>query len=137
MAKTLKIKLTGLRVFAHHGVFDFERQNGQDFYIDATVWVNNKILEFSDDLSNTVHYGDLAKALVENVKNHPVDLLETLAQRLLDMVLNWGGPASPVTKAKITVHKPNAPILYEFNDVSVTVKGKRERQDESNAGVQK
>jgi dihydroneopterin aldolase len=41
------------------------------------------------------------------------------------MVLNWGGPASPVVKAKITVHKPNAPIVYEFNDVSVTVKGKR------------
>ena len=129
MAKTLKIKLTGLRVFAHHGVFDFERQNGQDFYIDATVWVNSTILEFSDDLrnddlANTVHYGDLAKALVDNVKNQPVDLLETLAQRLLDMVLNWGGPASPVVKAKITVHKPNAPIVYEFNDVSVTVKGK-------------
>jgi dihydroneopterin aldolase len=126
MAKTLKIKLTGLRVFAHHGVFDFERQNGQDFYIDATVWVDAKGLEFSDDLSRTVHYGDLAKALVDNVKQQPVDLLETLAQRLLDMVLNWGGPAGPVAKANITVHKPNAPILYEFNDVSVTVKGKRD-----------
>lgn len=126
MAKTLKIKLTGLRVFAHHGVFDFERQNGQDFYIDATVWVAAKGLEFSDDLSRTVHYGDLAKALVDNVKTQPVDLLETLAQRLLDLVLNWGGPGGPVAKAKITVHKPNAPIVYEFNDVSVTVKGKRE-----------
>ncbi|BDS49896.1 dihydroneopterin aldolase [Rhodoluna lacicola] len=126
MAKTLKIKLTGLRVFAHHGVFDFERQNGQDFYIDATVWVAAKGLEFSDDLSRTVHYGDLAKALVDNVKTQPVDLLETLAQRLLDLVLNWGGPAGPVAKAKITVHKPNAPIVYEFNDVSVTVKGKRD-----------
>ena len=126
MAKTLKIKLTGLRVFAHHGVFDFERQNGQDFYIDATVWVDAKGLQFSDDLSRTVHYGDLAKALVDNVKQQPVDLLETLAQRLLDMVLNWGGTAGPVAKAKITVHKPNAPILYEFNDVSVTVKGKRD-----------
>ena len=131
MAKTLKIKLTGLRVFAHHGVFDFERQNGQDFYIDATVWVVAKGLEFSDDLSRTVHYGDLAKALVDNVKTQPVDLLETLAQRLLDLVLNWGGPAGPVAKAKITVHKPNAPIVYEFNDVSVTVKGKREDSHKS------
>lgn len=131
MAKTLKIKLTGLRVFAHHGVFDFERQNGQDFYIDATVWVAAKGLEFSDDLSRTVHYGDLAKALVDNVKTQPVDLLETLAQRLLDLVLNWGGPAGSVAKAKITVHKPNAPIVYEFNDVSVTVKGKREDSHKS------
>jgi dihydroneopterin aldolase len=126
MSKTIKIKLTGLRVFAHHGVFDFERQNGQDFYIDATVWVDNKVLQFSDDLSLTVHYGDLAKAIVDNVKNNPVDLLETLAQRLLELLLNWGGPASPVVKAKVTVHKPNAPITYEFEDVLVTVKGKRE-----------
>ena len=133
MAKTLKIKLTGLRVFAHHGVFDFERQNGQDFYIDATVWVDKKELEFSDDLSRTVHYGDLAKALVDNVKQQPVDLLETLAQRLLDLVLNWAGPAGPVVKAEITVHKPNAPIVYEFNDVSVTVKGKRENSSNDRA----
>lgn len=126
MSKSIKIKLTGLRVFAHHGVFDFERQNGQDFYIDATVWVDNKVLQYSDDLSLTVHYGDLAKAIVDNVKNNPVDLLETLAQRLLELLLNWGGPASPVVRAKVTVHKPNAPITYEFEDVSVTVKGKRE-----------
>lgn len=125
MANKIKIKLTGLRVYAHHGVFDFERQNGQDFYIDATVWVDNRTLQFNDDLSLTVHYGDLAKAIVDNVKADPVDLLETLAQRLLDMLLNWGGPASPVLKAKVTVHKPNAPITYEFGDVSVSIKGKR------------
>jgi dihydroneopterin aldolase len=122
-----KIKLTGLRVYAHHGVFDYERQNGQDFYIDATVWIHGDAAAFSDDLAKTVHYGELAKAIVDNVKDQPVDLLETLAQRLLDMVMNFGGgPAGgPVIKAEITVHKPNAPIIYEFEDVSVTVKAKR------------
>ena len=122
-----KIKLEGLRVFAHHGVFDFERQNGQDFYIDATVWIDGYKAAVNDDLNATVHYGNLAKAIVDNVKNDPVDLLETLAQRLLDMVMNFGGgPAGgPVIKAKITVHKPNAPIIYEFEDVSVSVKAKR------------
>jgi len=118
-----KIKLTGLRVFAHHGVFDFERQNGQDFYIDASVWINGNAAAFNDDLAKTVHYGDLAKAIVDDVKHNPVDLLETLAQRLLDLAMNFGGGI--VQKAKITVHKPSAPILYEFEDVSVTVKAKR------------
>jgi len=118
-----KIKITGLRVYAHHGVFDFERQNGQDFFIDATVWINGDQAAFGDDLSKTVHYGDLAKAIVDNVKNQPVDLLETLAQRLLDLALNFNHGI--VEKAKITVHKPNAPILFEFEDVSVTVKAKR------------
>ena len=124
-----KIKLTGLRVFAHHGVFDFERESGQDFYVDATVWINGEKAAANDDLAATVHYGELATAIVENVRTLPVDLLETLAQRLLDLLLNWGGPASPVVKAKITVHKPNAPIPYEFADVSVTVKAKREKND--------
>jgi dihydroneopterin aldolase len=119
-----KITITGLRVFAHHGVFDFERQNGQDFYIDASIWVDGDRAAFSDDLNHTAHYGDLAKGLVELTKNNPVDLLETLAQRLLDYALNFGG--GKVLKAKITVHKPGAPIPYEFEDVSITVKAKRE-----------
>lgn len=118
-----KISITGLRVFAHHGVFDFERQNGQDFYIDASIWVDGDKAAFSDDLNQTAHYGDLAKGLVELTKNNPVDLLETLAQRLLDYALNFGG--GKVLKAKITVHKPGAPIPYEFEDVSITVKAKR------------
>ena len=121
-----KISIKGLRVYAHHGVFDFERQNGQDFYIDATVWVGSPKATLTDNLADTIHYGELAKAIVENVKAQPVDLLETLAQRLLDLVLNFGGPASPIIKAEITVHKPNAPIVYEFEDVSVTVKAKKE-----------
>ena len=118
-----KITITGLRVFAHHGVFDFERRNGQDFYIDASIWVDGDKAAFSDDLNHTAHYGDLAKGLVELTKNNPVDLLETLAQRLLDYALNFGG--GKVLKAKITVHKPGAPIPYEFEDVSITVKAKR------------
>jgi dihydroneopterin aldolase len=119
-----KITITGLRVFAHHGVFDFERQNGQDFYIDASIWVDGDKAAFSDDLNHTAHYGDLAKGLVELTKNNPVDLLETLAQRLLDYALNFGG--GKVLKAKITVHKPGAPIPYECVDVSITVKAKRD-----------
>ena len=118
-----KIAITGLRVFAHHGVFDFERQNGQDFYIDAAIWIDGDKAAFTDDLNNTAHYGDFAKGLVELTKNDPVDLLETLAQRLLDYALNFGG--GKVLKAKITIHKPGAPIPYEFEDVSITVKAKR------------
>jgi dihydroneopterin aldolase len=118
-----KIAITGLRVFAHHGVFDFERQNGQDFYIDAAIWIDGDKAAFTDDLNNTANYGDLAKGLVELTKNDPVDLLETLAQRLLDYALNFGG--GKVLKAKITVHKPGAPIPYEFEDVSITVKAKK------------
>ena len=129
-----KIQLTGLRVFAHHGVFDFERQNGQEFIIDASVWVDASDAVANDNVAATVHYGELADAIAANVAADPVDLIETLAWRLLRMVLAFGSSAdparagarvSPVIKAEITVHKPNAPINHPFDDVSVTVKGAR------------
>ena len=59
-SRNYKIKLEGLRVFAHHGVFDYERQNGQDFYIDATVWIDGYKAAVKDDLNYTVHFGNLA-----------------------------------------------------------------------------
>jgi dihydroneopterin aldolase len=123
----LKISIRGLRVFAHHGVFEAERANGQDFFIDADIWIDGKAAAANDDLAKTVHYGDLADALVASAKANPVDLIETLATRLLDLAMNFGGgeTASVVKKAKITVHKPKAPIDHEFSDVSVTVKAKR------------
>jgi dihydroneopterin aldolase len=123
----LKISIRGLKVYAHHGVFDFERAYGQDFFIDADVWIDGAAAADNDDLAKTVNYGELADALVENAKATPVDLLETLANRLIELVMGFGGGEQTgiVKKAKITVHKPNAPISHEFADVSVTVKAKR------------
>ena len=113
------IQITGLKVHAHHGVFQFERQYGQHFLIDASVWLNPKTAGTNDDLAQTVNYGTLAQLIVEDAKSNPVDLLETLATRLLTKVMQFGG--STITRASITVHKPEAPIDYEFADVSVTV----------------
>jgi len=123
----LKISIKGLRVFAYHGVFESERLNGQDFFIDADVWIDGEAAAVNDDLAKTVHYGELANALVAAAKANPVDLIETLATRLLELVMNFGGGEATgiVKKAKITVHKPKAPIEHEFSDVSVTVKAKR------------
>ncbi len=122
-----KISIRGLRAYAHHGVFDFERAYGQDFFIDCDVWLDAEAAAANDELAKTVNYGDLANALVENAKQNPVDLLETLATRLLELVMAFGGgdQTQIVRKAKITVHKPNAPIEHEFSDVSITVKAKR------------
>ena len=123
----LKVSIRGLKVYAHHGVFDFEKAYGQDFFIDADVWIDGEAAAANDDLAQTVNYGELANALVADAKTNPVDLRETLASRLLTLVMGFGGgdQTGIVKKAKVTVHKPNAPIDHEFSDVSVTVKAKR------------
>jgi 7,8-dihydroneopterin aldolase/epimerase/oxygenase len=114
---TDRIKLTGLRVRGRHGVFDFEREQGQDFVVDVTLALDLRAAARSDDVADTVHYGELTERLVEIVAGEPVNLIETLAERLAAACL-----ADPrVDSATVTVHKPQAPIPHDFADVAVTV----------------
>jgi dihydroneopterin aldolase len=119
------ITLTGLRVHAHHGVFDFEREAGQEFVTDVTAWLDFAAAASGDELAATVHYGELAVAVVDAVKRDPVDLIETLAERIASVVLGF----SAVQRTRVTVHKPNAPIEVPFDDVSVTIERGRTADD--------
>ncbi|WP_350349079.1 dihydroneopterin aldolase [Agromyces sp. G08B096] len=112
-----RITLTGLRANAHHGVFDFEREHGQVFVVDVTAYLDLSPAAAGDDLERTVHYGDLAEAVVAAVERDPVDLIETVAERVAAVVLGYAA----VTETEVTVHKPDAPIAVPFGDVAVTV----------------
>ncbi len=112
-----RITLTGLRVRGHHGVLAAERELGQEFVIDAVVWLDVSAAARDDDVTRTVHYGELAETLAEIVGGPPVDLIETLALRLVAACLR----ADRVVRAEVTVHKPAAPIPLPFGDVAVTV----------------
>jgi dihydropteroate synthase len=115
------ITLTGLTARGHHGVYDFERAEGQDFVVDVTLELDLAAPARTDDVADTVHYGELADRLVGIVTGEPVNLIETLAGRLLDACL-----AQPLVRAAtVTVHKPQAPIAHPFADVAVTVRGSR------------
>ncbi len=115
------IRLSGLTVRGRHGVFDFEREQGQDFVVDVVLELDLAPAAASDEVTDTVHYGELAGRLVEIVGGEPVDLIETLADRLAGACL-----ADPrVAAATVTVHKPQAPIPHEFADVSVTLRRSR------------
>jgi dihydroneopterin aldolase len=112
-----RITLTGLRVRGCHGVLAAERELGQDFIVDATLWLDTAPAAASDDVSQTIHYGELAEALAAVVAGEPVNLLETLAARLAAVCL----ADARVARAEVTVHKPAAPIPLVFGDVAVTI----------------
>lgn len=116
-----EIRLTGLTVTGHHGVFAHERRDGQRFVIDCVLGVDTTAAAASDDLAATVDYGDLAARLAAVVGGAPVDLIETLAHRLLDVALGYAG----VRWAEVVVHKPQAPIEQQFSDVAVRVRRER------------
>jgi dihydropteroate synthase len=115
------VSLTGLTARGHHGVYDVERAQGQDFVVDVTLELDLAPPARSDDVADTVHYGELADHLVGIVAGEPVNLIETLAGRLLEACLAW----PLVLAATVTVHKPQAPIPHPFADVAVTVHGTR------------
>ncbi|GAA4774884.1 dihydroneopterin aldolase [Microbacterium gilvum] len=115
------IELRGLTAFGRHGVFEVEREEGQDFSVDLRLHLDTSRAAASDDVADTVHYGELAEKVVAVVEGDPVNLIETLAHRIADVVL----ADDRVHVVAVTVHKPHAPIRARFADVSVTVQRTR------------
>ncbi|MGN6218725.1 MAG: dihydroneopterin aldolase [Microbacterium sp.] len=113
-----QITLTGVRAFGHHGVFADERRDGQEFVVDATLFVDTAPAAASDDVLDTVHYGEVAERIVELVGREPLNLIEGVAARVADDLL-----AHPLVQGvSVTIHKPQAPITVPFADVSVTIR---------------
>ena len=112
-----QLAVRGIEIHAHHGVLDFERRDGQTFLVDLLLDLDTRPAAAGDDLSLTVDYGALVPEVVAAVEKDPVDLIETLAQRIADVCL-----AHPqVASVAVTVHKPHAPIAATFSDVALTI----------------
>jgi dihydroneopterin aldolase len=112
-----RVYLTGIRGFGHHGVLDVERSNGQEFVADVVLGIDSRAAAETDDLAKTVDYGLLAKGVKAAIESDPVNLVETLAQRIAGVCLEH----SVVGWAEVTVHKPDAPVEVAFEDVAITI----------------
>ena len=121
VASTDRIVLRGLRGHGFHGVYDAERATGQPFVVDVELVLDLRPAAASDEVTDTVHYGELAARVVAVVEGEPVALLETLAQRVADVCL----ADQRVVETTVTVHKPEAPVPVAFDDVAVTIVRRR------------
>jgi dihydroneopterin aldolase len=118
-----RICLLGLRAFGRHGVLDRERRDGQEFVVDAVLWLDTRPAAAADDLSLTVDYAAVAGRLAAIVSGEPFALIETLAGRLAAACLSTH---QAVREVEITVHKPHAPLIQSLQDVTVTIRRGRE-----------
>ncbi|MCY7396301.1 MAG: dihydroneopterin aldolase [Nocardioides sp.] len=119
---TDELAVIGVECFGHHGVLEFEKREGQRFVIDLVLGMDTAAAAESDDLHDTVDYGSLVTQVKACVETDPVDLIETLARRIADVCLL----GDRVEWARVTVHKPDAPIDATFSDVALTITRKRE-----------
>lgn len=112
-----RITLTGVGSVGYHGVLDTEKQTGQPFFVDITMFTDFTEAAATDDVAHTVNYAEVAEVIREIVTGDSLDLIETLAEKIAQTVLS----RFPLQAVELTVHKPKAPIEVTFADVSVTI----------------
>ncbi|MCT1685381.1 dihydroneopterin aldolase [Pseudoglutamicibacter albus] len=115
------ITISGISATGFHGVFDHERREGQTFVVDVKVATSFRVSAASDDVSDTLDYGLMSQAVVEEIQGGPYNLIEKLASVIVDRLMRDFAPLA----VQVTVHKPEAPIPVPFGDVAVTMSRSR------------
>ena len=112
------IKVTNMKVFAYHGVLEEEKKNGQDFYLNAKVYVDMRKAGLTDKLEDTINYDQVCIFLAEVFAENVFNTIEAAAEYTVqEIMVNF-----PTIEAmELEVRKPHAPLTYVPEDISVTV----------------
>jgi 7,8-dihydroneopterin aldolase/epimerase/oxygenase len=114
------ISLQGITAFGFHGVFPEERRDGQVFYCDLKL--ESPLANLNDDINRATNYASIVELVDEEIRGEPVNLIETLAERIAVRVLH---DFPQITRVIVTVHKPHAPVSVAVGDISVTIERAR------------
>ena len=116
----LTIQVEGINVYGTHGVYDQEKMNGQNFRIDLLIELKENILNFenykSESFENTINYENLVNEVINVSDSNSFDLIETFAYEILNSLRKYNN----ISKATVTIHKPNPPLKELVEDISVT-----------------
>ena len=112
-----KIVIKGLRIFAYHGVNPEEKEKGQPFVLDLTLYKDLSLPGATDDLNDTVNYSRVAKTATRVMLAQKDDLIERAASRVAEAVL----AEFPVREVTVRLKKPRAPIAGDFEYVAVDI----------------
>lgn len=112
------IRIEELKVFAYHGVFEEEKKNGQDFYVNAKLYSDLKKAGMTDALQDSTHYGEVCLQIEKSLTAESYDLIERAAEKTIEDILNH---FPLIWKVTLELKKPHAPIPMEFESVSVEI----------------
>jgi len=111
------VEVRGLRVYAYHGVRDFERERGQPFVIDVWLRCMPSPAGQTDDLEDAVNYSAVCDRVAELATGGPYQLLERLATVIADDLAE----RYPVAGVRVRIAKPHAPVKHDVAEVAVTI----------------
>ena len=113
-----KLYLKDVEIFANHGVFNEEKSLGQKFIISLELDVDLRAAAITNDLSKSVHYGELCHNIEKEFQRESYDLIETAAEKVAEYILlNY----SLVKACKVLLKKPWAPIGRHLDTAAVEV----------------
>ena len=116
----LTIQVKGINVYGTHGVYEQEKKKGQEFRIDLQIELRENILNFenykSESFDNSVNYENLVNEVINVSDNNSFDLIETFAYEILNSLRKYNN----ISKATVTIHKPNSPMKELVENISVT-----------------
>ena len=113
-----QIKITDLEVFANHGVFSEENKLGQKFLVSAVLYTDTRKAGMTDDLTASIHYGEVSAFITKYMKEHTYQLLERVAETLAEEMLK---SISGLCKIDLEIKKPWAPVGLPLKTVSVKI----------------
>ena len=116
-----QIRITGLEVYAHHGVFPEEKEKGQHFFLDAVLYTDIRKAGLTDDLDCATDYGQVCKLINQVMTGQTYDLIERAAERVAQMILE----EFPVKEVTVRLKKPRAPVAADFEYVAVEITRRR------------
>ena len=115
--------IDNLEVFANHGLFEEENKLGQKFIFDIECDLNYKKAMFSDEMTDSISYADIAEVVVKTATTNTFNLLERLAGEILKNIFT---EFSQIENINLKINKPGAPIKYHFEKCGVEVNVSRE-----------
>ncbi len=117
-----KVIISNAKFVVCHGVHDFEKVNPQPFIISAELYCDLSAAMKSDNVADTVSYGDAYRIIEKTVRENCFDLIERLADEIMK---NLFAVLHKVDIIKIKIKKPNAPVKGEFDYMAIEVERKR------------
>ncbi len=116
-----KVFIQGLNIQTTIGFFAWEKEVKQTLVIDLEMNWDTSVAAENDELDKTLDYADISEQIAKFANQNPVDLLETLAERMAGFLLS----KYRIPWLKLTIGKPGA--VHNAATVGVTIERSQKR----------
>ena len=118
--KIMKIKINEIKLFGYHGLYDIEKENGQDFIINIVVEAGYRD-KYHDSIESTIDYVKIANQVKATFNENRYNLIETLAIDISDAIMK----DEAVDATTVSIKKISPPIDLELESVEVEYRKER------------